>query len=79
MVLPALTIGLSGLVLIMSSFFRGWKMSVFVIPGVLIIILTAGFATEILGNPLLGYGASIAAGLIVAFMGYLFGQTHDFD
>ena len=63
--------GIAGLVLVVLGLFRGWKMSIFALPAVGLILL--GSSLGIPGGPWI----AVPIGLAVAGIGFFFGRTAD--
>lgn len=64
-------LGIAGLVLVVLGLFRGWKMSIFALPAVGLILL--GSSLGIPGGPWI----AVPIGLAVAGVGFFFGRTAD--
>ena len=65
--------GVAGLLLVISAFFRGWKMSLFLIPAAF--IAWVGPALGVPGSFLSADVVSIAIGGVIALIGFVFGRS----
>ncbi len=73
----SLNAGIAGGLLVFASLFRGWKMSVFLLPAVVIAMFGANCGVPDVG--LLGgaNGMSAIVAIFLAGMGYAFGRTSE--
>jgi hypothetical protein len=70
-VLSGLNAGVAGLLLLLSAFFRGWKVSLLVLPGAAVALLGHRFGVPGFG-PLGPSLVSMAAGMGLAVLGFIF-------
>jgi hypothetical protein len=69
--------GIAGLMLLLATCFRGWKMTLFVLPAAAIMVLGPKLGipgVEVLGG---SHSTSLVIGGVVAVVGLLFGRTRE--
>jgi serine/threonine protein kinase len=75
--LSSFNAGIAGLVLIFLGLFRGWKMSLFAYPAAAIMLLGPSLGLPALLPFESFHATSLAAGLVIAFLGLAFGRTYE--
>jgi hypothetical protein len=69
--------GIAGAALVFLGLFRGWKMSLYALPAAAIIVLGPHLGLPNFGWSNGGYYLSAGAGLAIAALGFLYGQTFE--
>jgi hypothetical protein len=77
------SIGIAGILLAMSAFVSGWRMTMFAIPATVVILFgptlgIPGIETASHGELLRPWMVSTAIGLVIYLPGIIFGETHEY-